>query len=115
MALELLDTISVGPFQCNCSLLACSETKDAILVDPGAEPEKILEMVKHHGVNIKALVHTHAHLDHIGATREMQEASGAQICLHADDQWLYDLLRFKGKLDRLRQFDGCFPLNRNKS
>lgn len=109
--MELLDTIQVGAFQCNCSLLACPETKEAVLVDPGADPQRILDMVRHHGVTVKALVHTHAHLDHIGATRDMKEALGADICLHRDDLWLYEGLNDQGSWMNMK-FRDPLPVDR---
>ena len=62
-------TLAVGSFQCNCHVLADERTKEAVIVDPGDEPEEILQVVKDLGVSVKALLHTHCHLDHITGTR----------------------------------------------
>jgi glyoxylase-like metal-dependent hydrolase (beta-lactamase superfamily II) len=86
----LVESLAVGPLQCNCTILACGDTKQAIVVDPGGDPERILERIRHYDLDVQALVHTHAHLDHIAATRDLKEATGARICLHPDDRWLYD-------------------------
>lgn len=100
----------VGPFQCNCRLLMCPETGDAALIDPGDEPAKILAAlakVELRGVDgkilkprLKYLLHTHAHLDHIGGTRGVVEGTPNKptIALHADDLPLYEKLRDQGKL-----------------
>jgi glyoxylase-like metal-dependent hydrolase (beta-lactamase superfamily II) len=86
----LLETFPVGDFQCNCSVLACPDTKEAVVVDPGGEPERILEVVRHYDLTVRWALHTHAHLDHIAATRDVKEATGARIALHRDDLFLYD-------------------------
>lgn len=86
----LFESFPVGPLQCNCAILGCPDTKDAIVVDPGGDPERILEVVRHYDLTVVAAVHTHAHLDHIGATREIKEATGCAIHLHPDDRFLYD-------------------------
>ena len=86
----LFETFPVGAFQCNCSILGCPDTKEAIVVDPGGDPEHILEVVRHHDLNVRYTVHTHAHLDHIYATRDVKEATETEILLHKDDLFLYD-------------------------
>jgi glyoxylase-like metal-dependent hydrolase (beta-lactamase superfamily II) len=86
----LLETFPVGAFQCNCSVLACPETKEAIVCDPGGEHQRILEIVRHHDLTVKWIIHTHAHLDHIYETRDVKEQAGGQIALHRDDTFLYD-------------------------
>jgi glyoxylase-like metal-dependent hydrolase (beta-lactamase superfamily II) len=86
----LLETFAVGAFQCNCSILACPETKEAIVCDPGGEHQRILEIVRHWDLTVKWIVHTHAHLDHIYETRDVKEQAGGTIALHKDDAFLYD-------------------------
>jgi glyoxylase-like metal-dependent hydrolase (beta-lactamase superfamily II) len=86
----LVETFPVGDFECNCSIVACGDTKEAIVVDPGGDPERILEVIRHYDLTVKWAVHTHAHLDHIAATRDVKEATGATIALHRADTFLYD-------------------------
>lgn len=85
----LRETFPVGSFQCNCTVLACGDTKEAVIIDPGGGVERIRELVAHYDLTIKAIIHTHAHLDHIYCTREVNESHGGEICLHADDLPLY--------------------------
>ncbi len=97
-------TLPVGPFQCNCQILICPTTFEAAIVDPGEEPEKILhtltdlESELNQKIKVKALFHTHAHFDHIGATRKVKEslvASGSadpKIFLHKGDEFIYQML-----------------------
>jgi glyoxylase-like metal-dependent hydrolase (beta-lactamase superfamily II) len=86
----LRETFPAGPFECNCTILACGDTKDAIVIDPGGEIERIAEIVAQYDLTVRAIVHTHAHLDHIYCTRDVKERHGGAICLHRGDAFLYD-------------------------
>lgn len=86
----LRETFEAGPLQCNCTILACGDTKDAIVIDPGGEIEHIAEVVAHYDLTVRSIIHTHAHLDHIYGTREVHENHGGTICLHPGDTYLYD-------------------------
>ena len=86
----LRETFPAGAFECNCSVLACGDTKEAVIVDPGGEVERIAEIVAQYDLTVSAIVHTHAHLDHIYCTRDVKEAHGGTVCLHKGDTFLYD-------------------------
>jgi hydroxyacylglutathione hydrolase len=107
-------TMVVGPFQCNCRLLACPKTGEAVLVDPGDEPQKILREIENiktpQGlpVQVKYLLHTHGHLDHIAGTKKVREQLSLampKIALHKEDQPLYMNLRMQGQLFGLQYED----------
>jgi glyoxylase-like metal-dependent hydrolase (beta-lactamase superfamily II) len=116
-------TIVVGPFQCNCRLLACPKTGEALLLDPGDEPGRLIKAVEKEKlpsgapIRVKHLFHTHGHLDHIAATREVRETLGAQaagapeIWLHRDDEPLYRQLKMQGGLFGLK-YDDPLPVDR---
>ena len=87
-----IQTIPVGPLQCNCSILLDEATGEALVIDPGDEPEKILQALEAMKARPVALLHTHAHFDHISGTRGVKEKTGAAIRLHPADQPLYDAL-----------------------
>jgi hydroxyacylglutathione hydrolase len=90
-ALVLLrETFAAGPFQCNCTVLACGDTKDCVVIDPGGETDRIAEIIAQYDLTVRAIVHTHAHLDHIYCTREVKEKHGGEIGLHKGDAFLYD-------------------------
>ncbi len=91
-------TFPVGPLQCNCSIISCPDTKEAIIIDPGGDAEKIMDYVREHGLTVKYLLHTHAHFDHILASGEIKNLTGAKICLHKADKFLYDNLPGQGML-----------------
>jgi len=88
----LIETFPVGPLQCNCTILADPVSREAVVIDPGDEPERILRALQAAKLNPVALLHTHAHLDHITASRAVKEATGAPIRLHPADRPLYDAL-----------------------
>jgi hydroxyacylglutathione hydrolase len=98
MAPIKIATLIVGPVSCNCGIVACSVTGEAAIIDPGGNADGILAEVKAMGVTVKWLLHTHAHFDHILATGEMAEATGAAILLHQNDRALYENLPGQGRL-----------------
>jgi glyoxylase-like metal-dependent hydrolase (beta-lactamase superfamily II) len=82
----LIETLVVGPLQVNCYLIACPVTAQALVIDPGAEGERILAALQASGLTLAAVVNTHGHFDHIGANRFLVERTGAPLMLHAGDQ-----------------------------
>ncbi|MGH7719246.1 MAG: MBL fold metallo-hydrolase [Gemmatimonadaceae bacterium] len=84
-----IDTIPVGAFQENSYLLADETSGSAVLVDPGAEPERLLEAARHAGVRIEAVWLTHAHVDHVGAVAGVKRAANVPVYLHPLDEPLY--------------------------
>ena len=80
--------IPVGMLQTNCYILACEITKKAIIVDPGAEGEKIYSLLKKEALEAVMVVNTHAHYDHIGADRYFHD-KGIPIAIHKLDSALF--------------------------
>lgn len=78
----ILKRLEVGPFGSNCYIVGSETTKEGIIIDPGAEPEAILDAVRRLGLTIKRIVATHSHLDHVMALREVKEATGASFAMH---------------------------------
>ena len=81
----LLKKLVVGPFASNCYLVGSESTKEGMIVDPGAEADEILKGVKELGLDIKIIVLTHGHMDHIGSLKPVKEATGAEVAIHVDD------------------------------
>ena len=92
MAGLIRKTLSVPPLGCNCSIIGDPVSKQAIVVDPGGAPERILREVRELGLTVTKILHTHAHFDHFLASGEMKKATGAVLCLHQDDLELWDML-----------------------
>ena len=87
-----LESFPVGPLGCNCTLLWNPEQLTGIVVDPGGEGPRIARRVAALGFKVTALLHSHAHFDHVGATRELQDLWQCPAHLHGDDTFLIEAL-----------------------
>ncbi len=83
------EILPVGLLQCNCSIVGDPETREALVIDPGDEVERILEVLERHKLKVRAIVNTHAHIDHVGGLRKVHDATGAPVLMHASDLELY--------------------------
>ena len=88
----ILERIPVGPLACNAYLIGCPRTKAGFIIDPGDDPEVLLERVRALGLKVKALLHTHTHFDHVSGSRRLADALGVPVCIHKDDLPLYQML-----------------------
>jgi hydroxyacylglutathione hydrolase len=86
------EILPVGVLQCNCSIFGDETTKEAIVVDPGDDIEQIRKILDRHGLKVKAIVITHAHIDHIGGAAKLKALTGAPVYMNQEDQDLYDNL-----------------------
>jgi hydroxyacylglutathione hydrolase len=86
------EILPVGPLQCNCSIIGDEATREAIVIDPGDEIEDILALVAKHRLNVKQIVITHAHIDHVGGAMKLRALTGAPILLNQNDQALLKML-----------------------
>jgi len=82
----------VGPLQCNCSIVGDEVSHEAMVIDPGADVSEILAIVARHDLQVKQIVVTHAHLDHIGGAMQLKAATGAPILLNENDTDLIAML-----------------------
>jgi glyoxylase-like metal-dependent hydrolase (beta-lactamase superfamily II) len=82
----IFETIVVGELGVNCYIMADSETKEGIVIDPGADPENILSAIRKSGVKVLYILNTHGHFDHIGGNRRVAEATGAKLMIHKEDE-----------------------------
>lgn len=89
------EILPVGPLQCNCSIFGDEQTKEAIVIDPGDELDAIQQILDRHGLRVKAIVITHAHIDHIGGAAKLKQKSGAPVFMNTRDQVLYDHLEMQ--------------------
>lgn len=88
------EILTVGALQCNCSIFGDEATREAIVVDPGdgADVARVQAVMEKHGLTLKAIVITHAHIDHIGGAAQLKAATGAPVYMNGNDQPLYDHL-----------------------
>jgi glyoxylase-like metal-dependent hydrolase (beta-lactamase superfamily II) len=86
------EILPVGMLQCNCSIFGDEESREAIVIDPGDNIDQILLVLAKHRLKVKAIVITHAHIDHIGGAAKLKSATGAPVHMNASDGELYDQL-----------------------
>jgi len=88
------EILTVGALQCNCSIFGDEATREAIVIDPGdgGDVARVLAVLAKHGLKLKAIVVTHAHIDHIGGAAKLKASTGAPVYMNAADQELYDAL-----------------------
>jgi len=85
----IFESFPVGPLQCNCSIIGDPVTRKCVVVDPGGDPDRIMSVVGEHELHVVAIIHTHAHLDHMLASAEIRERTGAPLHLHQADMFLW--------------------------
>ena len=85
-------TIPVGMLQCNCSIIGDPVTREALVIDPGDEVTRILDLLGRHKLTVKAIVSTHAHIDHVGGLSKLHKYTGAPVLMHRDDLPLYQAM-----------------------
>jgi len=86
------EILPVGMLQCNCSVFADEQTREAMVVDPGDEIESVLRVIAKHRCKVTAIVITHAHIDHIGGAQKLKQATGAPVYMNANDTGLQKMM-----------------------
>jgi len=91
----ILETFPVGPLQCNCTIVGDETTREAMVIDPGDNIPEILSRLAKHGLKLRQIVVTHAHIDHIGGAVQLKKATGAPILLNANDLPLLKMMEIQ--------------------
>ena len=86
------EILPVGPLQCNCSVIGDESTREALVIDPGDDIDEVLALVRKHNLQVKQVVITHAHIDHVGGAMKLRAATGAPILLNQNDYALLEML-----------------------
>ena len=86
------EILPVGLLQCNCSIFGDEGTHEAIVIDPGDDIGKITKILDQHGLKVKAIVVTHAHIDHVAGAHKLRALTGAPVYLNENDRELLDNL-----------------------
>ena len=86
----ILKSIVVGPLEVNCLVLACEETREGIVIDPGDDVPGILELIEEENIRIKEIVATHGHFDHIGRVKTLKEKLQVPFAIHEDDMFMVE-------------------------
>src|SRR3954451_13557264 len=84
--------LPVGLLQCNCSIFGDEQTREAIVIDPGDEIDKITKALDCHQLTVKAIVITHAHIDHVAGAHKLRALTGAPVYMNERDRELLDAL-----------------------
>jgi glyoxylase-like metal-dependent hydrolase (beta-lactamase superfamily II) len=86
------EILPVGILACNCSVFGDEQSREALVVDPGDDIGRVLAIVKRHGLTVKAIVITHAHIDHIGGAQKLKQATGAPVYMNSADAGLQRMM-----------------------
>jgi hydroxyacylglutathione hydrolase len=81
----ILETFPVGPLHCNCTILGDELTHEAVVVDPGDNLPEILSRLQKHGLTLRQIIVTHAHIDHVGGAASLKKVTGAPVFLNKND------------------------------
>ena len=91
----ILESFPVGYLHCNCTILGDEVTHEAIVVDPGDNIPEILSRLEKHGLTLRQIVITHAHIDHIGGAAQLKKATGAPVLLNQKDLGLLNIMEIQ--------------------
>jgi hydroxyacylglutathione hydrolase len=89
----IVKRLVVGPLQENTYIVADDTTKQAMVVDPGDEPDRIIDEIRDAGLEVRYIIYTHAHFDHVGAAGDLKKETGAIILMHRNDEETYSLAK----------------------
>lgn len=81
----IIETLRIPPYDVNTYLVVCPETREAAVIDPAGESERILATAAAHAARVVVVLNTHGHADHVQANVELKNATGAPVCMHAED------------------------------
>ncbi len=84
--------LPVGMLQCNCSIFGDEQTREAVVVDPGDEIDEITAVLEKHNLHVKAIVITHAHIDHVAGAHRLRTLTDAPVYMNDRDKQLLDML-----------------------
>jgi hydroxyacylglutathione hydrolase len=91
----ILESFPVGPLRCNCTILGDEVTHEALVVDPGDNIPEILSRLQKHGLTLRQIVITHAHIDHVGGAVLLRKATGAPVFLNQEDLGLLGMMEMQ--------------------
>jgi glyoxylase-like metal-dependent hydrolase (beta-lactamase superfamily II) len=88
----IIKELVVGPLMANCFIFGCVETKEAVVIDPGGDADRILLSLADSELKVKYIINTHGHFDHVSANGKIKDATGADILIHPLDAPMLGML-----------------------
>ncbi len=88
----IIKNVVVGPLEVNCFIIGCEESKKAAIIDPGGDADDIINTLESEGLKPEFIINTHAHFDHVGAVKTLQDHYKIDFLLHKDDLFLIETL-----------------------
>jgi glyoxylase-like metal-dependent hydrolase (beta-lactamase superfamily II) len=89
----ILKRLTVGPLEENTYIIGDEASKKAIVIDPGDESDRIMEVINKNGLEVTALIFTHGHFDHVGASGDIKKETGAKLLMHKEDAETYGMAK----------------------
>lgn len=81
----IIKQIPVGPFQVMTYLVACPQTREAVIIDPAGEEDRLLDLINTEGLDVKYILNTHGHADHVLGNTKLKDQLKIPVCMHAAD------------------------------
>jgi len=81
----IIEKLEVGMMMANCYIVGCEKTRQAVVIDPGDEGDRILYRLADNKFTVAYIINTHGHFDHVGANKQLKDATGADLLIHEAD------------------------------
>lgn len=91
------EILPVGMLECNCHIVGDPQTREAIVIDPGDEVDRIVALLAKHRLTVKAMVSTHAHIDHVGGLKRLHDLTGAPVLMNEGDVPMYKQMELQAR------------------
>ncbi|HWR89319.1 MAG TPA: MBL fold metallo-hydrolase [Dissulfurispiraceae bacterium] len=88
-----IKSLVVGPLQVNCYIIGDVESRKSMVIDPGDEPDRILDVIKEKDFTVDYVVCTHGHFDHVGAVSDIKKETGGKVVLNREEMEIYEAAR----------------------
>ncbi|MCK5783933.1 MAG: MBL fold metallo-hydrolase, partial [Desulfobacterales bacterium] len=94
----IIKKLAVGPIQANCFIVGCDQTKEAVVIDPGGDADRILMALAESKLTVKYILNTHGHFDHVSENKKIKDVTGADILIHELDKPMLDQLEMSASM-----------------
>ncbi len=84
-----IECLNVGPFKVNAYVIACSETLEGIIIDPGGEDDRLIKVINENKIIPRYIINTHGHRDHVSSNKSLSSLYSIPVCMHIDDKLFF--------------------------